>query len=181
MLVLAFMIYAFGIWLHIPYGGGHIYSDIVTVFQDQLLNPNFSATNIPYVNAFVEYPVLVSMFIYAMGLVGSVLPFSTLNGYCLASAAFLAIPSLLLVDETMKVGRLIGASENRVLQYVVITPTFLFLLLVNWYMIGVYFMMLGLRMFLEGKHTFASVLYGLSRRFEHCHRCAGDRAAIQPA
>ena len=162
VLVLAFIIYAFGIWLHIPYGGGHIYSDIVSVFQAQLLNPNFSATNIPYVNAFVEYPVLVSVFIYAMGLVGSILPYSILNGYYLASAAFLAIPSLLLVDETMKVGRLVGASENRVLQYVVVTPTFLFLLLVNWYMIGVYFTMLGLRMFLEGKHAFSSVLYGLS-------------------
>jgi hypothetical protein len=162
VLVVAFMVYALGIWLHIPYGGGHIYSDIVTVFQDQLLNPNFSATSVPYVNVFVEYPVLVSLFIYAMGLVGSVLPYPILNGYYLASAAFLAIPSLLLVDETMKVGRLVGAGERRVLQYVVLTPTFLFLLLVNWYMIGVYFMMLGLRMFLEGKYTFASVLYGLS-------------------
>jgi hypothetical protein len=162
VLVLAFMVYALGIWLHIPYGGGHIYSDIVTVFQGQLLQPNFSPANIPYVNTFVEYPILVSMFIYSMGLIGSILPVPTVNGYYLASAAFLAIPSLLLVDETMKVGRLVEASERRVLQYVVLTPTFLFLLLVNWYMIGVYFTMLGLRMFLEGRHTFSGVLYGLS-------------------
>jgi uncharacterized membrane protein len=162
VLVMALLIYAVGVWLHIPYGGGHIYSDIVGVFQDQLLQPNFSATNIPYVNTFVEYPVLVSMFIYLMGLIGSILPVSILNGYYLASVAFLAIPSLLLVDETMKVGRLVGASERRVYQYVVVTPTFLFLLLVNWYMIGVYFTMLGLRLFLEGKYTSSGILYGLS-------------------
>ncbi|MDA4123540.1 MAG: hypothetical protein OK456_10210 [Thaumarchaeota archaeon] len=162
VLVLAFMIYAFGIWLHIPFGGGHIYSDIVSVFGTQLLKPNFSATNIPYVNTFVEYPVLVSLFIYAMGLIGSVLPFSTLNGYYFASVAFLAIPSLLLVDETMKVGRLVGASERRVLLYIVLTPTFLFLLLESWYMVGVYFSMLGLRMFLEGRRTLSGVLFGIS-------------------
>jgi hypothetical protein len=162
VLLMALLIYAIGVWLHIPYGGGHIYSDIVSVFQSQLLQPNFSATNIPYVNTFVEYPVLVSMFIYLMGLLGSVLPVPILNGYYLASAAFLAIPSVLLVDETMKVGRLVGADEHRVLKYVVVTPTFLFLLLVNWYMIGVYFTMLGLRMFLEGRRTFSAILYGVS-------------------
>ena len=59
-------------------------------------------------------------------------------------------------------GRLVGAGERRVYQYVVVTPTFLFLLLVNWYMIGVYFTMLGMRMFLQGRHTLSGVLYGVS-------------------
>ena len=76
---MALLIYALGVWLHIPYGGGHIYSDIVEVFQTQLLQPNFSATNIPYVNTFVEYPLLVSLFMYLMGLVGSILPVIILN------------------------------------------------------------------------------------------------------
>jgi hypothetical protein len=156
------LIYALGIWLHVPYGGGHIYSDIVSVFQVRLLNPVFLPQNVPYVNTFIEYPVIVSTFIYVMGLIGDALPGPILSGYYLVSVAVLAIPSLLLVDETMKVGRLVGADERRVLQYVVLTPTFLFLLLVNWYMIGVYFTVLGLRMFLEGKHAFAGILYGIS-------------------
>ena len=67
VLLIALMIYVIGIWLHTPYGGGHIYSDIVSVFQVRLLNPDFLPQNVPYVNTFIEYPVLVSSFIYAMG------------------------------------------------------------------------------------------------------------------
>ena len=158
---MALLVYAIGFWLHVPYGGGHIYSDLVNVFQ----NRECAAVchlEIPYVQNFIEYPILVSMFIYAMGLIGSLLPGPLLGGYYIASVGFLAIPSLLLVDETMKVGRLVGADEHRVMRYVVLTPTFIFLLLVNWYMIGVYFSMFGLRMFLEGKHNFSGLLFGLS-------------------
>ena len=158
---MALLLYAIGVWLHIPYGGGHIYSDIVSVFQAQEC-VSTCHLQIPYVQTFIEYPVLVSMFIYVMGLLGSALPLPLVNGYYIASVVFLAIPSVLLVDETMKVARLVGVGERRVLRYVVVTPTFIFLLLANWYMIGVYFTMLGLRMFLEGRFTSSGILYGLS-------------------
>lgn len=160
-LITAAVLYVVGVWLHFPNGGGHIYSDIPTVFR---LRECFTVCHlkIPYVQTFIEYPILVSLFIYIMGIVGLVLPFSTLNGYYLASVAILAVPSILLVDETMKIGRLVGADQRRVMRYLVITPTFVFLLLVNWYSIGVYFMLLGLRMFLQGRSTFSGMFFGLS-------------------
>ena len=161
-LVAAALLYVVGVWLHFPHGGGHIYSDIPTVFQERECLESCSIIPIPYVNGFIEYPVLVSTFIYAMGLVGLALPVSLLNGYYLASVAILAVPSLLLVDETMKISGLVGADPRRVMRYLVVTPTFVFLLLVNWYSIGVYFMLLGLRMFLQGRSTFAGVFFGLS-------------------
>lgn len=175
-LIAAAVLYVVGAWFHFPFGGGHIYSDISTVFW--LRECGGSCLTIPYVNGFIEYPILVSMFIYMMGLVGHALPISIfsepflLNGnyltgnyltaYYLASVAILAVPSLLLVDETMKISRLVGADQRRVRQYLVITPTFVFLLLVNWYSIGVYFMLLGLRMFLQGRSTFSGIFFGLS-------------------
>ena len=148
--------------MHFPHGGGHIYSDIPTVFQERECLETCKTIPIPYVNGFIEYPILVSMFIYVMGLVGLALPVSTLTGYYLASVAILAVPSLLLVDETMKISSLVRANQSRVMKYLVVTPTFLFLVLVNWYSIGVYFMLLGLRMFLQGRGTLSGVFFGLS-------------------
>jgi len=156
----AAVLYVVGVWLHFPHGGGHIYSDIASVFQ--VNECSGSCMTIPYVNGFIEYPILVSIFVYAMGIVGLALPISTVDGYYLASVAVLAVPSLLLVDETMKIGRLVGSDRSRVVRYLVVTPTFVFLLLVNWYSIGVYFMLLGLRMFLQGRSSFSGVFFGLS-------------------
>ncbi len=161
-LIAAAVLYVVGAWFHLPNGGGHIYSDIPTVFQLRECAGSCATIPIPYVNGFIEYPILVSMFIYIMGIVGLALPISLLTGYYLASVAILAVPSLLLVDETMKISGLVGANQSRVLRYLVVTPTFVFLLLVNWYAIGVYFMLLGLRMFLQGRIAFSGILFGLS-------------------
>ena len=161
-LIAAAVLYVVGVWFHFPHGGGHIYSDIPTVFQLRECLASCTTIPIPYVNVFIEYPILVSMFIYMMGIIGLALPISILNGYYLASVAILAVPSLLLVDETMKISRLVGADQRRVMQYLVVTPTFVFLLLVNWYSIGVYFMLLGLRMFLQGRKGFSGIFFGLS-------------------
>jgi hypothetical protein len=162
-LVVAAVLYVVGVWLHFPHGGGHIYSDIPSVFQSrECLETCNIIPVIPYVNGFIEYPVLVSFFIYAMGLVGLAIPVSIQTGYYLASVAVLAVPSILLVDETMKIAGLVGADQRRVMKYLVVTPTFLFLLLVNWYAIGVYLMLLALRMFLQGRGALSGVLFGLS-------------------
>ena len=32
-LAIALGLFAASVWLHLPYGGGHVYSDIVSVFQ----------------------------------------------------------------------------------------------------------------------------------------------------
>jgi len=160
VLLAAGVVYLVGVWLHIPYGGGHLYSDIPTLFQERECTG--TCLTIPYVNGFIEYPVLVSLFIYAMGLLGSSISGSILNNYYYLTVAFLAIPSLLLVDETLKISRMMKGDERRVLTRLVLTPTFIFVLLVNWYAIGVYLAILGLRKFMQGSRVASGILLGLS-------------------
>src|SRR6267378_6471618 len=66
--LVALAAYALGVWLHIPYGGGHVYSDLVTVFQVRECSSGQCVILIPYVQTFFEYPVVDSMFMYAMGI-----------------------------------------------------------------------------------------------------------------
>ena len=159
-LLAAVVLYAVGAWFHIPYGGGHIYSDIPTVFQNRECGG--SCLSIPYVNGFVEYPVIVSLFMYLMGLGGSLLTNNILLGYYWLSVLVLAVPTLLLVDETVRISAIVGSDGRRVLRYLVLTPTFVFVLLVNWYSIGVYFAIFGLRKLLEGNTRFSGFLVGIS-------------------
>jgi hypothetical protein len=156
----AAILFLIGVWLHIPYGGGHIYSDIVTIFQTRECGG--ACLTIPYVNGFVEYPIVVSEFIYAMGAIAEIFPGPILTNYYYLTAAFLAIPTFLLVRETLKIAEMRGHPDKRVLKYLVVTPTFLFIVLLNWYVIGVYFATLGLRKFLQGDSKMSGILFGLS-------------------
>ncbi len=155
------ILYLFGYWLHFPYGGGHIYSDIVTVFQFRECNPTCTLP-IPYIQTFVEYPVIVAIFMYVMGLLGRLFGGDLLNTYYVFTCLFLLIPTLLLVRETTKIGEMVGAEKNRVLRYLVVTPSFVIMLLLNWYAIGVFFSVFAMRKFLEGSRTTSGALFGLS-------------------
>src|SRR5437879_5848689 len=135
----AVLLYLFSAWLHFPYGGGHIYSDLVSVFQVREC-PSGCTLQIPYIQTFVEYPVIVAMFMYAMGVLGRLLSSSDiLDAYYLFTCAFLLIPTLLLVRESVKITKLLGVDDGRVMRYIVVTPSFLIMLLLNWYVIGVFF------------------------------------------
>jgi hypothetical protein len=158
--LMAATLFLFGVWLHIPYGGGRIYSDIVPVFQTRECGG--TCMTIPYVNGFVEYPIIVSEFVYAMGTLAEAFPGPILTNYYYLTAAFLAIPTLLLVRETLKIAELRGYSDRRVLAYLIVTPTFLFMVLLNWYAIGVYFATFGLRKYLQGDLGTSGILFGLS-------------------
>jgi hypothetical protein len=155
-------LYLVGVWLHIPYGGGHIYSDIVSVFQTREC-AQVCTLKIPYVQTFVEYPVLVAMFMYLMGILGSLLPGSLLLNYYYFTAAFLLIPTLLLIRELFKIIELRGgSSRQKVLLYFIVTPTFIYMVLVNWYIIGTYFAIFGIRRYLQGDSFGSGILLGLS-------------------
>ena len=154
-------LYFFGAWLHIPYGGGHIYSDIPSVFQTREC-PKVCDIKIPYIQTFFEYPVVVSMFIYAMGELGGALPGSLLSNYYWFTVAFLLIPTLLLVRELQILARMRGRDKAKVLWYFVVTPTFVYVLLLNWYVIGTYFAISGLRRYLQGQPLSSGLFFGLS-------------------
>src|SRR5207253_7413689 len=72
------------------------------------------------------------------------------------------IPTLLLVRESVKITKLLGVDEGRVMRYVVVTPSFLIMLLLNWYVIEVFFSTFALRKFLQGSRLASGVLLGLS-------------------
>ena len=169
--LVALAAYAIGVWLHIPYGGGHVYSDLVTVFQVRECSSGQCVVLIPYIQTFFEYPVVDSMFMYAMGILALQLPGSLLSNYYLVTVIFLAIPTFLLIRELTIImeirerngnGGNPGSQRQRVVWYFVLTPTFVFILLLNWYVIGVYFAMSGLRRYLEGRTLASGVLFGLS-------------------
>jgi len=158
--LVATVLFLIGVWLHIPYGGGHIYSDIGVVFQNRECGG--ACLTIPYVNGFIEYPIVISEFIYSMGALAEIFPGSILTNFYYLTAAFLAIPTFLLVRETLKIAEMRGYSDRRVLAYLIVTPTFLFMVLLNWYVIGVYFATFGLRKFLQGNSKISGILFGLS-------------------
>src|SRR5713226_3645540 len=103
----AALLYLLGVWLHFPYGGGHIYSDIVSVFQVREC-PSACTLQIPYIQTLVEYPVIVAMFMYAMGILGRFFSSDILDAYYLFSSIFLLIPTFLLIRESVKITQLIG-------------------------------------------------------------------------
>ncbi len=117
---------------------------------------------VPYLQTFVEYPVITSMFMYAMGVLGSLFPGNLIDNYYLFTSLFLSIPTFLLIRELMKILRARGMSSERVLWYLVVTPSFLIMLLLNWYVIGAYLTTFGLRKYLEGEHAKSGLLLGLS-------------------
>ncbi len=166
--LLAGALYIFGVWEHIPYGGGHLYSDIVTVYQNRFCHSGPCGTGLPYTNYFVEYPVIVGFFMYAMGMLGRYLPFAPSQGllvnYYFWSALLLLIPTYLSIDELFKIADIVGlkSPRRRILLYFVATPSFVFMVLTNWYIIGVFFTLFGLRKFLQGSRWVSGILLGIS-------------------
>jgi len=161
-------LYLLGAWFHFPYGGGHVYSDIVTVFQNRFDSTSFSINNLPYVNTFVEYPPLTSYFIYFTGALGAYLPLSPGSGlidnYYAYSTIFLSIPTLLMIPELLKICEILGVrrADRRTLLFYVATPSFVVMILLNWYIIGVYLATFGLRKYLQGSRWTSGVLFGVS-------------------
>ncbi len=198
ILIAAVLLYGVGVWLHIPYGGGHVYSDIVTVFQNRECHVTCTLP-VPYVQGFVEYPVLTAFFMYAMGALGEHLPGALLTNYYTLTWIALLAPTLLLVRELYLLARMRGVKVGRVLWFYVATPTFLIMILLNWYVIGTFFAVAGIRQFLLGKKKAAGALMGLSaasnlvtaapavglmlseRRFNDAFRLAGAAGAVYGA
>src|SRR5207247_213483 len=68
----------------------------------------------------------------------------------------------LIIRELLLLAKIRGTPKSRVLWYLVITPTFLYMVLLNWYVIGVFFAVNGIRRFLQGNRSGSGLLFGLS-------------------
>ena len=166
--LIACALYLFGVWEHIPYGGGHIYSDIVTVYQDRFCLNGVCTSALPYVHVFVAYPVVTGVFMYLMGMLGRYIPIyasqDLLTNYYFWTALFLLIPTFLSINELFKIGDILGVKSlrKRILLYFVVTPSFVFMVLTNWYIIGLFFTLFGLRKFLQGSRWISGIFLGIS-------------------
>jgi hypothetical protein len=166
--LIAGLLYVFGVFEHIPYGGGHIYSDIPTVFQTRFCPTGPCYLGFPYVHVFVEYPVITGVFIYTMGVLGQHIPLaasgSILSNYYFWTVLFLTLPTFLSINELFKIGEILGVKSpnRRIMLYFVATPSFVFMVLTNWYVIGVFFTLFGLRKFLQGSRWVSGIFLGVS-------------------
>lgn len=146
------LLYLLGVWAH---ANGNIYTDLSGVFINRFCTPEPCATTgLPYVNYFVEYPPITGFFIFTMGVLGHALPFPgrpLLTSYYDYSSIFLLFPTLLLISNLLKIANLLGLKRNyrTLLLYLIATPSFVFMLLLNWYIIGVSLTAWGMRKFLE--------------------------------
>jgi hypothetical protein len=164
------LFYVWGVWEHLPYSGGFIYSDLDSVFQSRFCPSLFPHCylGIPYVNVFLEYPLLTGFFMWSMGLLAKVFSLWPIQGfidnYYGYTTILLLIPTALLIQDTLKIAQIVGLGQKhkRTLLYLVATPSFVFMLLLNWYIIGVWLATFGLRKFLEGSRWSSGALLGLS-------------------
>jgi hypothetical protein len=165
--------FLWGVWEHLPYAGGWIYSDLDVVFPGRFCpSPLFSAPNcnfgIPYVNVFVEYPVITGFFMWTMGLLAKVFflwPYqSFITNYYGYTAVLLLIPTVLLISDTLKIAEILGLRQKhkRTTLFLVATPSFVFMLLLNWYIIGVWLATFAIRKFLQGSRFSSGLLIGVS-------------------
>jgi hypothetical protein len=165
-------LYIVCVWEHIPFGGGTIYSDVVTVFGMRFLefcgSSNPCDLGVPYINNFVEYPVLVGFFMWSMGMLAGYLPLTLpanqLGDYYTYTSIFLLIPTFLLIREVLKIAEILGTAQKhkRAFLFLVATPSFVFMLLLNWYIIGTFFAIYGLRKFLQGSRLWSGAMLGIS-------------------
>lgn len=106
MLLLAtLVVFLIGFWLHIPYGGGYVYSDIVSVYQVRLEGFPPKA---PYVEVFFEYPVIIATLAYASGLMASLFTkehYTALTIYYTITSIILFLATFLTVLEVRKLCR----------------------------------------------------------------------------
>lgn len=146
------MLFLLGIWEH---ANGNIYSDIISVYVNRFCTPGPCATSgLPYVNYFVEYPPITGFFAFEMGVLARFIPFPGrpfLNSYYDYTSIFLFLSTIILISELLKLSDLIGIRQKHrtVFFYIVATPSFVFMLLLNWYVIGVTLTVWGIRKFLE--------------------------------
>ncbi|MCS7135891.1 MAG: hypothetical protein NZ931_02200 [Aigarchaeota archaeon] len=161
-LLVTILIFLIGFWLHIPYGGGHIYSDIVSVYQVRLEGFPPKA---PYAEVFFEYPVITAALAYVSGLMASLLTkeyYTALLLYYTITSAILFILTFLTVSEVRRLCGLFGVEKKRIYAYLIITPSMLFMNLLNWYILGVYFMIRAIRLSIEGRITSSGIFLGIS-------------------
>jgi len=113
---------------------------------------------------------------YGAGLLGHFLPISGRGffvSYYLYSSILVVIPTFLLISDVLKIADMMNTDEkySRSIKFLIATPSFVFMLLLNWYIIGVFFAVRSIRKIIESSKNdaqtprnvaWSGALFGLS-------------------
>jgi hypothetical protein len=145
---------------HLP---GKEYSDVVSIFATRITS---SKVPLPYIQTHFEYPVITGLVYYVATKMGFYASKSNpLFYYYFFTSAVLYAFTLATVFETRTLLQVVvrpKTSLRPLLLYMVVTPSFVWFLTYNWYIIGTYLTIRGLREFFAGKFDKCAVFFGLS-------------------
>lgn len=123
-------------------------------FEDIMLRLSYANSNpapIPYVSGFVEYPVLIGIFIWVTAILSSGTGFFVLNG------ALLSLASLFSVGVLGKLRKL----SKRELAIIFLSPTLFLFTAYNWDALAILFTSLGFLAFSKRKFLLTSLFFAL--------------------
>jgi hypothetical protein len=145
---------------HLP---GKEYSDVVSIFATRITS---SKVPLPYIQTHFEYPIITGLVYYVATKMGFYASKSNpLFYYYFFTSAVLYAFTLATVFETRALLQVVvrpKTSLRPLLLYMVVTPSFVWFLTYNWYIIGTYLTIRGLREFFAGKFDKCAVFFGLS-------------------
>jgi len=167
VLIVATFIWLISYYIHSPLAGGGtwIYSDIVgllsargLLWADRLL--------IPYADYHFEYPPLVALLFILSNLVMLLIPKENMHMRAFVGYTVMSIVLYLHAIGTIIVlHKLAGYTRRRsihILIYYVLMPSFLIYTNYNWDIMGIFYALLGLYLFLRNKRLLSALMFGLA-------------------
>jgi len=156
-------------WIHLPapFGSIDFYSDIThlynLIFQGRGWFKAVSVYGLPYVDYFLEYPVIIGLCFALSSLPRIVVkePLGELIFYHIMTL-ILYVATIFTVRELYKILSALNISSTRILLYLSTTVSFLLYVVYNWDIIASAFTVLSLRLFIEKRYNVSSVCLGLA-------------------
>lgn len=167
LIIIASLIWFVSYLIHAPtaFGGTWIYSDITYIIVRSGIN-NTKRLLIPYRDYYFEYPPLVALLFIVVNLVVIIFPSNDTQvlwfvGYSVMSfLVYLhAVGTIIILH---KLVRYVERRDIHILMYYIVMPSFLIYSNYNWDTVGIFYALLGLYMFLNGRKYLSFIIFGLA-------------------
>ena len=167
LIIIASLIWFVSYLIHAPtaFGGTWIYSDITYIIVRSGIN-NTKRLLIPYRDYYFEYPPLVALLFIVVNLVVIIFPSNDTQvlwfvGYSvMAFLVYLhAVGTIIILH---KLVRYVERRDIHILMYYIVMPSFLIYSNYNWDTVGIFYALLGLYMFLNGRKYLSFIIFGLA-------------------
>ena len=161
MLAAATVVFAVGVWEHLPGVVPNHYSDIASVFWREGVGN--AAHLMPYYQFTFEYPVIVGVLVYLASSIRLYVPdFSVaMNLYVLAMDVPLYLSAIGTVTVLYKIAVLVGAEKQRIWKAFLVAPSFVMFTAYNWDIIAIFFSTLSIYYYLRNQKTKSALSLGL--------------------